>query len=339
MKRVRLPAILLVLALLLSLAAPAFAATATTQQQESAQLLYDLGLFRGAGTNADGTPDFALSRAPTRAEAVTMLVRLIGGEKEAQSKSWTIPFKDVAAWAKPYVGYAYAKGLTKGQSATVFGSSDKVSAAQFLTFVLRALGYADGTDFKWNTAWTLSDTVGITDGEYNASTTSFLRGDVAQVCANALSAVRKGSDQTLLAWLLAAGAITGNMVIWDFSPLVFKKNFASILFYPAQGSPGTFTSFRIDKVTVNGLACETLQLTTPADVSSYLASIGQEDTGGFGYIEITYDTAAAQAAATETYRDSAGKTYPLLSFTFTYSALRQDGKKDSDTFTAKYYLP
>ena len=65
--------------LALSLAAPAWAAT-PEEAQDSAQLLYNLGLFQGSGTNEDGSPRFALERAPPRAEAVTILVRLLGAE-------------------------------------------------------------------------------------------------------------------------------------------------------------------------------------------------------------------------------------------------------------------
>ena len=32
----------------------------------------------------------------------------------AKAKAWDTPFTDVADWAKPYVGYAYANGLTSG---------------------------------------------------------------------------------------------------------------------------------------------------------------------------------------------------------------------------------
>lgn len=79
-----------------------------------AQALYELGLFRGVGTLEDGSPDFALNNALTRQEAVVMLVRLPGEEQTAISGSWELPFTDVAEWAKPYVGYAYENGLTKG---------------------------------------------------------------------------------------------------------------------------------------------------------------------------------------------------------------------------------
>ncbi len=49
-----------------------------------------------------------------------------------------------------------------------------MSTAQFLTLLLRALGYEDGKDFTWGTAWTLTDQLGITDGDYTAQTATFL---------------------------------------------------------------------------------------------------------------------------------------------------------------------
>lgn len=332
----RMFALVLTLALALGLSAPALAVSAD-QAQTSAQLLYNLNLFRGVGTNPDGSVNFALDRAPTRAEAVTMLVRLLGAEDEAMAKTWSTPFTDLPDWVKPYVGYAYHKGLTKGVSDTLFGSASPVTTPQYLTFLLRSMGYSDGADFAWNTPWTLTDKLGITDGDYG-SDTEFLRGDAAYLSESALYAVKKGSYITLLEELLAEGAIQGSsVVIWDYSPVAFEENFASFLFYPAAGSPATFQSFKLDKVTVNGLGCETLQVNTPEGVAAYMASIGQE-AGGFGYVEVSYDQAVALEAADRTHTDEGGRTYPLLGFTFTYTAKQQDGVKVTGTFTDYYYL-
>lgn len=181
---------LLAVCLLLAMIPAAYAAQ--TEAAEAADTLYELGLFKGTGTDADGKPVFDLDRAPTRAEAVTMLVRLLGKESEAKSGSWTTPFTDVADWAKPYVGYAYANGLTTGVGKGLFGGGRPVTAAQYLTFVLRALGYESGTDFSWDTAWTLTDALGITNGQYHAGTNnSFLRADAALVSVCALGAAAK----------------------------------------------------------------------------------------------------------------------------------------------------
>lgn len=180
MKRVF--SLLLAGALSLSLVVPAFAAS--DEATSAANTLYSLGLFSGTGIDEDGKPIYDLDRAPTRQEAITMLVGLLGKKEEALAGSWDIPFTDVADWAKPFVGYAYANDLTSGISATTFGGNDLVSAAQYLTFVLKVLGYDAGKDFQWDKAWELSDTIGLTSGEYSAETISFTRGDVAIISHN-----------------------------------------------------------------------------------------------------------------------------------------------------------
>ena len=126
-----------------------------------------------------------------------MLVRLLGKEKEATSKTWKTIFTDVDAWASNYVGYAYAKGLTAGTSPTTFSGNTPVTASQYLSFVLRALGYSSGTNFQWDRAWELSDYIGLTDGRYNASTSNFTRGDVAIISNKALSTKMKDGEKTL----------------------------------------------------------------------------------------------------------------------------------------------
>ena len=184
----------LVLAFLVMLSLGSSVFAASDEAVAAANALYELGLFRGTGTDENGNPIFDLDRAPTRHEAVTMLVRLLGKEAEATAGTWTTPFTDVAEWAKPYVGYAYTHGLTNGMSDTTFGGDNIVSAAQYLTFVLRALGYQSGSDFQWDKAWELSDQLGITNGQYNANS-EFLRGDVAVVSYKSLSAPKK--EETL----------------------------------------------------------------------------------------------------------------------------------------------
>lgn len=190
--------------LIVSIMPTAFAAS--DEATEAANQLYALGLFNGTGTDANGNPNFDLDRAPTRHEAVTMLVRLLGKGEEALAGTWETPFTDVAEWAKPYVGYAYANGLTSGTSATTYSGNDAVTASQYLTFVLRALGYDSNIDFQWDKAWELSDEIGLTDGRYNAETKEFLRGDVAIISAAALDQKLKGRNNTLRSVVTAPAA-------------------------------------------------------------------------------------------------------------------------------------
>ena len=199
---------ILALTLAVSLVPSAFAAS--DEALQAANTLHALGLFNGTGTDANGNPVYDLDRAPTREEAITMLVRLLGREEEAKSDDWRMPFTDVSNWAKPYVGYAYTYNLTSGTSETTFGGKQKVSATQYLTFVLRALHYEDGTDFQWDQAWKLSDEIGLTSAQYT-SDSSITRGDVATISLKALSVLNK-YDTTLLDELLDYGPLTSEKI-------------------------------------------------------------------------------------------------------------------------------
>ena len=225
----RFCALLLSFVLILSLS-PA-AAAASSEATAAADKLYSLGLFQGKGYTAGGSPIYALDDLPSRQEAVTMLVRLLGKETEAKAGKWNIPFTDVDAWAVPYVGYAYANGLTAGTGPTTFSGSANVNAAQYLTFVLRALGYSSDTDFQWNSPWMLSDRLGFTDGRFHSGSTAFTRGDIAVISAAALEAKLKNSGDSLLASLEKVGAISAA------PPTVLPTPVDRLTFNLTAGSP------------------------------------------------------------------------------------------------------
>ena len=109
----------------------------------SADRLHEVGLFQGTGTTASGAPQYDLDRAPTRAEAAVMLVRLLGKEADAKALTYTAPFTDLEGWEAPYVQYLYDNKLTTGATATTFEPKAKCSAQMYTTFLLRSLGYSD----------------------------------------------------------------------------------------------------------------------------------------------------------------------------------------------------
>lgn len=160
------------------------AETNNNEALQAAEELHRLGLFQGVGTNTDGTINYDLNRAMSREEGVTMLVRLLGMEDEAKKGTWKAPFTDVSEWAKPYVNYAYTNELTNGIGSNQYGGGTgyTMTATQYLTFCLRSMGYTSGKDFQWDSAWTLTDKLGITNKQYNAgNNTKFTRGDAAIV--------------------------------------------------------------------------------------------------------------------------------------------------------------
>ena len=171
--------------------------------------LSEIGVIKGTDKG------YELDREPTRAEAAVVLVRLLGGEEEACTLSYTAPFNDVPDWAKPYVQYLYDKGLTKGTSETTFGASDFCTAQQYATFLLRVLGYNDNkngdfryTDADWD-AWE----IGVYDGA-NYPWDGFSRGNMMAMTYTALSLPVKpltvtSEKVTLLEQLVSEGKIKG----------------------------------------------------------------------------------------------------------------------------------
>lgn len=184
-------------ALAAALTVSAFAADFT----ECAEHLDDMGLFRGTEQG------YELDRAPTRAEAAAMLVRLLGKEEEAGRLAYDAPFTDLQEWEKPYVQYLYENGLTTGATETTFEPEEQCTAQMYAAFLLRALGYteADG-DFVYADSSRFASRIGLYDPA-TVNEADFLRDHVAAASYTALSISPKGTDDTLLARLAAAGAV------------------------------------------------------------------------------------------------------------------------------------
>ena len=198
MKR-RFLSLMLVLCLLVGVFCIPAAAKSPTTVEQLADTLYEAGLFRGTGTAQNGAPIYELSGSATRAQAVTMLVRILGKEQEAKQNkdSYVTPFTDVPSWAKAYVGYAYENKLTNGTSATTFSPDAPVTTNQYLTFCLRALGYSSKTDFSYADPYVFAAGAGfLTAAELGAKKT-FTRADMVLLSGDALLCICKGENQTL----------------------------------------------------------------------------------------------------------------------------------------------
>ena len=186
----------------------------TEEQEQSitemAKKLQILGLLKGTGTDDEtGETVFELNRSATRAEALVMLIRLLGCEQQALSSEKTHPFTDVPEWADGYVSYAYENGLTKGVSENAFDPDAEVSAASFLTFVLRALQYedcAETPDFAWDSPWDLAQECGIIKSDNNRN--FLLRGHMVEISYNALFAKIKGTETKLYEKMISSGVIS-----------------------------------------------------------------------------------------------------------------------------------
>jgi len=200
MKRV-ITLLLAAVLLLAALSLPA-AAAAAVSGSDAAEALSALGLLEGTGNG------FELERSATRAEALALLLRLLGKEQAALTEQDACPFAD-GGWAAQRITYAWKTGLVKGQSDARFGSDEAVGARDWLTMLLRALGYSeeDG-DFTWARSIAFADSIGLSHGEYTAAGT-FLREDMVRLAYQALGLRCKGTQTTLVEQLYLDGVVSG----------------------------------------------------------------------------------------------------------------------------------
>lgn len=187
-----------------------------TDYNALADALRSMGLFKGSDLPYGS--GYELENAPTRIQGLILFLRLLGEEQAALTNSGGsgVTFADVPAWALPYVSYAYDKGYTKGvetdgQGRVWFGPENNLAPNDYVTFLLRALGYSEaGSDFSWLTAAHDARTLGVlTEGEEALLTGSgaFLRAQVAYLSYYALDASVRGGESTLLERLTASGAL------------------------------------------------------------------------------------------------------------------------------------
>lgn len=168
--------------------------------------LSQMGLFRGMTTG------YELEGGTTRAQGLVMFLRLMGLEEEALKTADAVPFADVPAthWAHPYVSYAYRNGLTTGVTETSFQPDAAVTAQHYLTFLLRALQYAEGSQFTYNTVLTDASTLGLfSQQEVTAvSTGSFQRHKMVYLSYYALFCENGQSGELLLESLISSGTVS-----------------------------------------------------------------------------------------------------------------------------------
>ena len=173
--------------------------TMPTQAIDNATISYvdilnSYGFFKGTETG------YELERAPTRIEALVMIIRLTNNEQWALNENWdkigAHGFTDVPEWADGYVSCAKKCGLVNGIGETEFGSDEPINAEQFITLLLRILDYSDDFHhFSWDNPWNLANHIGLSEDLNSQSV--FTRGDMAYLSYKALSTNMKNSQYSL----------------------------------------------------------------------------------------------------------------------------------------------
>lgn len=221
----------------------AFSATAA-RYQPAAEALSSLGLFKGTEAG------FELDRAPTRAEAAVMMVRLLGKESEALRGTYQTPFTDIPAWCSPYIGYLYQNGIAGGMSKNTFEPDTVCNERMYPTFVLRALGYRDREgDFTYDEVAKKASEVGV--WTIYDEKDGYTRDNVAATSYLALAANLKDSETILLEYLVSKEAVPADIA------KIYKEKFelldqASTMVAPLDGHSFSAKLNGKATLTVNG---------------------------------------------------------------------------------------
>lgn len=152
---------------------------------EAVETLHELGIFAG-DSNGNFNPDSTI----TRAEASTVICRLMGVETEAKAMK-NVVFTDVPTshWAVGYVAKASELGIISGYGNGKFGPSDPVTQEQMVKMLVCAWGYE--RDAIKNCGWpsgyvVTAEELGIIETADGISNSVAPRSLVAEWCYNIL---------------------------------------------------------------------------------------------------------------------------------------------------------
>ena len=211
--------IALILILALTIPMSAFADDNT----QYADTLYELGLFKGTDNG------YELEKTFTREEAATVLVRLLGEEKNVALKTYPTLFTDVESdrWSFPYVMYCYENEITRGTGEDTFSPVQEISAEEFVTLVLRLLGY---TDAEPKTALEDCIYLNLLNSEIAKElelSSSFTRNDMVYIVYRSL--MTKTASGDILADILAEKAVISEEEAEEFDVYGSADNIDELL--------------------------------------------------------------------------------------------------------------
>lgn len=146
--------------------------------EESADRLMALGLVTGY---EDGS--LRLENPITRAEFITLVVRLICKQDEVESFKGDTIFEDVSKefWASGYINIAVNEGLINGYPDGTFKPNNKISHGEILTVLVKVLGYEESVnkEEEWPLNYINQSTqLGINTNDILLPNTEATRGEV-----------------------------------------------------------------------------------------------------------------------------------------------------------------
>ena len=160
---------------------------AGSDYSEAITMLSDLGIIQGKDDGKYHPEDTI-----TRAEACAMIARLMTGDPNVSQYTGAQNFADVAkgSWKDSAIGYCYINNIVVGVGNNKFEPDRAITDAEFITMVVRAMGYetpdmTQGYPFSYMSN---AQAIGLLDGVNMVASTDALRGEDAQVIYNAMLA-------------------------------------------------------------------------------------------------------------------------------------------------------
>lgn len=165
---------------------PIYAEKTEITIEDMAKELMDYGVLTGY---SDGS--FKLEQDITRAEVVTLMIKIMGLEKMSDSRKEANRFKDVNGkhWAAGYINLANEAGILNGYPDGTFKADENVSFAESMMLIVNLLGYSD--EINKNDKWPISPyrvayTEHIFKGSVSDLNSNASRGEVIKMLYNSL---------------------------------------------------------------------------------------------------------------------------------------------------------
>lgn len=186
MKKLSLIKILTIIIIVFTFSiAQASAAVSPELQNESANNLVKLNIMTGYGDGSLG-----LQNKIKRSEFFTLVVRMMGYDKDTDVSSTKITFKDLDKnhWAYNYIRLAVKYKLATGYPDNTIAPDNYVTYAEALIVLVRVLGYEKTLSGKWpDNVLDRSSQLGLNNNVDLASNKQITRGEISVLVNNSLT--------------------------------------------------------------------------------------------------------------------------------------------------------
>ena len=177
----------------LGMGAAAFSDIDDETTETAVAALESMGIVSGTSATT-----YSPSLSLTRAQVCAMMVRTLGMESSVNSYTNQSLFRDIksSSWYAGNVNLAHREGLVSGYGNGCFGPDDEMTYGQFVTMLLRLLGYTENDIGKvWPADYIVfANKLGMDENVSLTANDTVTRGNAAVLLYNTLMTKAKGSN-------------------------------------------------------------------------------------------------------------------------------------------------